>query len=124
MRQIILKIIKDKIKEYHKNLDTDSEAFNDKRPNNFIDECLKLSIEEQCFSEEELINESLTMLVGVSVYYYKYVSTILNICIGFRDHRYNRILYSAHACNVPEVPTASIRRDPRNFPTTVEQCSG
>lgn len=65
-RQFILKIIKQKIQEYQQYNNNEEDPMHEKRPNNFIDECLKLSFKEQSFSEEELINESLTMLVGVS----------------------------------------------------------
>lgn len=68
-----IKIIQNKIKEYqsssNKKLDANGNSTNDILPkrhaNNFIDECLKLSIQENSFTEEELINESLTMLIGV-----------------------------------------------------------
>lgn len=67
------KIIQNKIKEYqlssNKKMDANGNSTNDMMPkrhaNNFIDECLKLSIQEKNFTEEELINESLTMLIGV-----------------------------------------------------------
>lgn len=37
-----------------------------KHLNNFIDECVRLSLEEKCFSREDMVNESVTMLLGVS----------------------------------------------------------
>lgn len=47
---------------------SDSEADFDSRQikNNFIDECLRLSIEMQSFTKEDLINESITMLLSVN----------------------------------------------------------
>lgn len=38
----------------------------EKRLRIFIDEIIQLSIEQKCFTEEEMISESLTMLLAVS----------------------------------------------------------
>lgn len=35
--------------------------------NNFIDECVRLSLEEKCFSRDDMVNESVTMLLGVRI---------------------------------------------------------
>lgn len=40
----------------------------EKRLRIFIDEIILLSIEQKCFTEEEMISESLTMLLAVSFY--------------------------------------------------------
>lgn len=42
---------------------------NEKRLRIFIDEIIQLSMEQKCFSEEEMISESLTMLLAVITIY-------------------------------------------------------
>lgn len=40
-----------------------------KKPvNTFIDELVRLSMEQKCFSEEEMVTEAFTMMAGVSIY--------------------------------------------------------
>lgn len=42
------------------------DEFGIKQSRNFIDECLRLTVSEKCFNEQDAISESITMLLAVS----------------------------------------------------------
>lgn len=76
-RSFAMNIIDKKIEEYKRNVKNDGGGGNNnvadddgmdrKKLNNFIDECVRLSLEERCFSREDMVNESVTMLLGVGI---------------------------------------------------------
>lgn len=79
-RAFAMRIVDKKLAEYEQNAkngavnnnsntvhndDDDDDIGRTKRAqNNFIDECVRLAVEEQCFSRVDMVNESLTMLLG------------------------------------------------------------
>lgn len=77
-RSFALGIIEQKISEHEANVRSGNN--NEQNPDdydfvggpkkqlNFIDECVRLSLDEKCFSREDMVNESVTMLLGVSEY--------------------------------------------------------
>lgn len=67
MRSFIKGILQNRILELKNVADPEkSDECGEKQLRIFIDECIKLTVEQNCFSEEEMISESLTMLIAVS----------------------------------------------------------
>lgn len=66
MRSFIKDVLRKRMQELNATEEVENNSYGDKRIRIFIDELIKLSVEEKCFSEEEMISETLTMLIAVS----------------------------------------------------------
>lgn len=86
-----------------------------KQSRNFIDECIRLTVTQKCFNEQESINESITMLLAVTK-----MPPVLIIerqfkfqfhFVGFRDHCRNGSECHTNACYASRISTESLRRN-------------
>ncbi|KAJ6641744.1 putative cytochrome P450, partial [Pseudolycoriella hygida] len=64
MRAFIQKVLRQRIEELNKTGESEKSDEYEKRLRIFIDEIIQLSKEQKCFSEDEMISESLTMLLA------------------------------------------------------------
>lgn len=67
MRGFIKDVLRKRTAELSNSDQSPKKDDNEKRLRIFIDELIQLSREQNCFSEEEMISESMTMLIAVSL---------------------------------------------------------
>lgn len=65
MRSFIKQVLRKRIAELSNTDQMQKKDDNEKRLRIFIDEIIQLSLDQKCFTEEEMITESLTMLLAV-----------------------------------------------------------
>lgn len=71
LRAFIKEVLRKRIIEMSRVDRSEKKDDDEKRLRIFIDEIIQLSLEQKCFSEEEMISESLTMLLAVRTNFYE-----------------------------------------------------